>query len=117
MNKMRTNRAGTLVYISVLVMLSACGAEGEEPEADIPDDIYEEDVWDDVDAEVRVAALRRDVRAEIRRLESLPADARESESPRIIELMSSLRSEWGKVEGGSDAYAKLEVEVEVLLEG
>ena len=105
--------------VAVLLCLCACGARVSEPESDvdIPADIYEEEVWNTADAEVRVAALRRDVDAEMARLRVLPDEDREPQSQKLLELMSSLRAEWGKLEEGREAYAELEAEVEVLLEG
>ncbi len=110
------DRVKALVWTSAFIALGACGAEVEEPGIDIPTDIYEENVWDAAEADVRVAALRRDVRAEMSRLSALEPRAREQESKRLLRLMSNLRAEWGKAEGGSEEYAAIEVEIEALLE-
>ena len=79
--------------------------------------IYDEDVWDDAEVEVRVAALRRDVRTEMQMLSPLTERRKATESGRLLELMSALRAEWGKLEGGAEDYARLEEEVDALLEG
>ncbi len=100
------------VAIAVLAM-QGCS----EPDAQIPTNIYEEDGWNTSSIEVRVAALRRDIDVEIARLEALPGGEREPTSQRLLEMMSSLRAEWGKIDGGSEKYARLEAEVEKLLEG
>ncbi len=95
----------------------ACSANVDtEPEPDIPADIYQENVWDRVEPNVRVAALRRDVRAEIRALSNLSAADREAHAGRLRKLLSVLRTEWATQDGDLDRYAQLEQEVESLLE-
>ncbi len=116
MSKTSKSRTWCLIPV-VLLLLGACGSTVSGPEVDIPADIYDDEVWDDADIEVRVAALRRDIRAELEKVKRLSAEGRESESQRLLELMSILRAEWGKLEGGAHEYAKLEEDIEALLDG
>ncbi len=115
--RMQMERARHLFQLAAVCGGLACGAKVDhEPQVDVPDDIYEEGVWDDADVEVRVAALRRDVEAEMRRLSAMAPVERGEASARLLELMSSLRAEWGKTDGGAEEYAKLEADVDALLE-
>jgi hypothetical protein len=99
-----------------LFVALACSPQVEESQPEIPPDIYDEGVWDDAEVEVRIAALRRDIRTEMQLLASLSERRKAAESGRLLELMSALRAEWGKLEGGAEDYARLEEEVDALLE-
>ncbi len=122
MNAERRNKTPPGVVRAVLITLSlvlssGCGARVDEAEIDIPEDIYEEEVWDNADASVRVAALRRDIRLEMGRLAELSPGSREHQARRLFRLMSSLGAEWSKLEGGAEQYEQLEQEIDVLLGG
>lgn len=111
----KRNRLNALAFGGGIALLAIQGCG--EPYVQIPADVYEEAGWNSSSVETRVAALRRDIDLEIARLEALPSAEREPTSQRLLELMSTLRSEWGKLDGGAERYARLEAEVEKLLEG